>query len=54
MYSTLRRHKELLPLLGLVGAGLSFSTSMFLYKMYANPNLRLDKKERQKVLRDFQ
>lgn len=53
MYSTLSRHKELIPLLSFVVTGVTVGTSMFVYKLSTNPNLRIDKKKRQQIIRDF-
>lgn len=53
MYSTLSRHKELIPLLSFVATGFTVGTSMFVYKLSTNPNLRIDKKKRQQIIRDF-
>lgn len=51
MYTTLKKHKELLPLLGFVVSGVTTGTSMFIYKLATNPNLRIDKQKRQEILR---
>ena len=53
MYSLLSRHKELIPLLGFVISGVTVGTSMFVYKLSTNPNIRIDKKKRQQIIRDF-
>ncbi len=52
MYKILAQHKELLPLLGLVVSGVTVGTSMFLYKLATNPNIRIDKQKRQQIFRD--
>ncbi len=53
MYTILKKNMELLPLLGFVVGGVSFSTSMFVYKMATNPNIRIDKTKRQQILRYY-
>jgi len=52
MYKILAQHKELLPLLGFVVSGVTVGTSMFLYKLATNPNIRIDKQKRQQIFRD--
>lgn len=52
MYKILAQHKELLPLLGFVVSGVTVGTSMFLYKLTTNPNIRIDKQKRQQIFRD--
>ena len=51
MKKILLRHKELIPLLGFVVSGVTIGSSMFIYKLYTNPNLQIDKKKRKELFR---
>ncbi len=52
MIKILKRNKEIIPLLGLVSGGVTIGSSMFIYKLFTNPNLQFDKKRRQQIIRD--
>lgn len=52
MFSQIQRNKELIPLLTFVIGGVSFGSSMFLYKCFTNPNLQFKKENRKKIIRE--
>lgn len=45
-----RKNKELIPLFVFVSSGVSMGVSMFFYKMGTNPNIRIDKSKRQRII----
>jgi|MDTC01.1.fsa_nt_gb hypothetical protein len=52
MYTVITRHKELIPLIGFVVSGVSIGGSMFVYKLFTNPNIRINKQKRQQIIRE--
>lgn len=52
MQKILKHNKELLPLLGFVIGGVTTASSMFLYKLFTNPNIRINKEKRNKIIQE--
>jgi hypothetical protein len=53
MIRIIKRNREIIPLLGLVSSGITIAGSMFVYKLFTNPNLKFDKKRRTQILRNY-
>ena len=52
MLRVFKKNMELITLLGFVVGSVSFGSSMFVYKLYTNPNIRIDKTKRQQIIRE--